>query len=115
MLWICDFYNFNIDVPGKVIARGRSGVIRLVTHIATGRKLVWKQIALIDGEEDGIKEEAKIAKGIHSRYVVEILDSFVDDVYLYLVMEFFEGGTLATIVDDLIKSKKQIPETVFFF
>jgi serine/threonine protein kinase len=86
-----------------------------VTHIATGRKLAWKQIPLIDGREDQIMQEAEIVKGIKSPYVVEILDSFIDDGFLYMVMEFFEAETLVTIYDELRTSKKLISEKVFTF
>jgi hypothetical protein len=102
-----------IDKPGKVVAQGASGTIKIIIHIASGRKLVRKQVALIEGEEERIKEEASVIKGIHSPYVVEILDSFCDENYQYLVMEYYESGTLATIVEELIKSKKQIDESVF--
>jgi serine/threonine protein kinase len=74
--------------------------------------LCWKQIPLIEREEDRIKKEVEIVKGIHSPYVVNVLDSFVDDKFLYVVMELNEGGTLATIVDDLVKSDTQIDENV---
>jgi serine/threonine protein kinase len=109
------FHTFFVDKQEKTIAPGPFGAVSIVTHIASGRKLVWKKIALVEGKEEEIKREAQIRKEMNCPWIVSILDSFCDEDCLYIVMEFFEKGTLKELWDELMTSGKTIDEEVFFF
>jgi serine/threonine protein kinase len=106
-----------LDKREKTITRGATGIITLITHIATGSKFVWKEIPIIEGEEEKITGEVKIAMSVQSPFLVPIVDSFVEEERLYIVMPFFEKGTLATLLAEVKKSGKSIeePVSVFFF
>jgi serine/threonine protein kinase len=90
------------------------GSVCIITHIATGTTLVWKRVEIFEGGKDKAMTEVAIAKQINSPYVVSILDYFVEDECLYIVMEFFKNGTLADFVENLKKSGKVIEEKVSF-
>jgi serine/threonine protein kinase len=89
--------------------------VSVVEHIGSGRIVVWKQIFIPEGEEEKILREAKLAEEMESEYGVDILDSFVEEGYVYIVMEFYSGGTLLRLSEELKKSKKMIEERVFIF
>jgi serine/threonine protein kinase len=87
----------------------------VIKHIASGRVLIWKQIVIVKGKEATSMREVEIARAVSSEYLVRILDSFIEKGFLYLVMEYYEKGTLATGVEKVKKSGKPIAETVSFF
>jgi serine/threonine protein kinase len=66
----------------------------------------------MEGKEAEMQLEAENLKAIKSRYVVEVFDSFVEDGFVYVVMELCEGGTLQNEVETLKKSGKHISEEV---
>jgi serine/threonine protein kinase len=76
---------------------------------------VWKQILIPKGEEELKLKEAKIALSINTPYVVPVLDYFIEDGNLYLVMDFFEEGTLRAKFDGVQKCGGKIPEQVLFY
>jgi serine/threonine protein kinase len=92
-----------------------AGVVSLISHNATGRKLVWKQVALIEENKAKIMQEVEIAKSVSSKYLVAILDTFVEEGSLYIVMDYYSEGTLQKVADEVKGSKKPIEEKVFFF
>jgi serine/threonine protein kinase len=66
----------------------------------------------MEGKEAEMKVEAENLKAIKSPYVVEVFDWFVEDGFMYVVMELCEGGTLLNEVESLKKSGKRISEEV---
>jgi serine/threonine protein kinase len=101
-----------LDKREKTINKGANGIISIITHIESGEKLAWKEISIMDGEEEKVKEEARLALSMESPFLVPIVDSFVDDGKFYIVMPFFEKGTLATLLAEVKKSGKPIEEPV---
>jgi hypothetical protein len=86
--------------------------VSIIRHKATGTKLVWKQIALVKGCEEKQKKELEAALRAESPCLVPILDSFVDENFLYVVTAYYERGTLDTIVKELKSSEGVIEEEV---
>jgi serine/threonine protein kinase len=113
-LIIVGFFVF-LDEWKEIIAQGACGIVSLVVHIASGRILIWKQVAIVKGKEELILREAGIGRAVSSEYVVPILDSFIEKGFLYIVTEYYEKGTLATVLEKVKKSGKPIGETVLFF
>ncbi|HET6582840.1 MAG TPA: serine/threonine-protein kinase, partial [Nannocystaceae bacterium] len=54
-------------------------------------------------------DEARIAARIHHPHVVEILDLGREDDVFFMVMEYVEGDTLASIVRELRKTDTRLP------
>jgi len=54
-------------------------------------------------------DEARIAARIHHPHVVEILDLGREDDVFFMVMEYVEGDTLASIVRELRKTGERLP------
>jgi serine/threonine protein kinase len=67
---------------------------------------------MLKGQEERVREEARIAQELHSPFIVEIVDSFEENRKLYMVMEYFSKGTLQNVLDELMESGKQIGEEV---
>jgi serine/threonine protein kinase len=103
------------DQKEEIIPPGGFAVVRGITQIAVVEQFVWKEAQILEEQEDKLKEEARIAQELHSSFIVEIVNSFVEDERLYMVMEYFSDGTLEDLLDEFEKSKKQIQEDVFYF
>jgi serine/threonine protein kinase len=88
--------------------------VSIITHKESGRKLVWKQIAYLKKDADKIMQEVLIGRSVTSEYLVEILDTFVEEGFLYIVMEYYSEGTLQKLIEEVSKSKKGISESVSF-
>jgi serine/threonine protein kinase len=93
---------------------GPSGV-SIIRHLASGRILVWKKVPIRPGEKREHLNELEIALLAKCEYVVPILDWFEEDGCLFIVMEFYEGGTLCNLYEDLKTSSKRIEESVYSF
>ncbi|CAK55980.1 unnamed protein product (macronuclear) [Paramecium tetraurelia] len=84
----------------KLIGRGAFG------NVYQGKKMSTKQIVAIKvieierfGENDGIlgelvESEQKALQKVKSKYVVGFVDTFQDNIYNYLVMEYCDSGDL---------------------
>jgi serine/threonine protein kinase len=91
-----------------------SGAVSIITHKESGRKLVWKQIAYLKKNAEKIIQEVLIAQRMKSEYLVGILDTFVEEGFLYIVMEYYSEGTLEKLIEEVTRSKKGISESVSF-
>jgi serine/threonine protein kinase len=109
------FYQLLPDQWKETIAPIEGGSICKIKHIATGRILVWKQLAFIKGSENDVEQEVQIRKKISSPYLVPILDWFVEEGFLYIVMEYYEEGTLQDTFSKLKKRGETMKEAVFLF
>lgn len=62
---------------------------------------VLKQISLFNMSQKEIEEvnsEAELLASITSKFVVKYVESFVEDNYLYIIMEYCEGGDLSNFI-----------------
>jgi serine/threonine protein kinase len=111
---LIELFHF-VDKWKEALTQGGSGSISIVEHIASGRILVWKQVFLGTGAVNKVKEEVEIGMKLKSQYVVPILDWFIEEGFLYIVMEYYSGGTLGTVVKKLKESGTLISENVLLF
>src|SRR6187455_3686281 len=74
---------------------------RLHPHLASEKEFV-----------EMFLDEARIAARIHHPNVVEILDLGREDDVFFMVMEYVEGDTLASIVKELRKAGELLPVAV---
>lgn len=56
-----------------------------------------------------MREKAILQKMIGSRFVIEILQTFLDDENLYFVFEHCQYGTLSGLINEIGNQQKQHP------
>lgn len=108
--------------PLKIIGRGAFGEVRVCRHKKTDEivaiKKMKKNEMIIKNQEKHIKAERDIlAIAQNNPWIVELKCSFQDEKFLYLVMEFLQGGDLMTLLieKDILteeESRFYIAETI---
>jgi serine/threonine protein kinase len=114
-LFLAIFQISFLETSEKTIAVGTFGVVSIVAQISSERKLVWKKIGFVEGNEDRITPEVEIGKEMNCSWIVSILNTFFDKQSLFIVMLFFQKGNLKELWDKFMKRRKTIDEEVFFF
>lgn len=86
----------------KIIGRGAFGEVRVVlkkdNHNVYAMKTMRKKDMIDKNQVAHIRAERDILSAADNPWLVRLLFSFQDDVYLYLVMEYCGGGDLMTIL-----------------
>ena len=85
----------------EVLGTGAYGIIYKVVNMITNQIFVIKQISLVNltpKQIDNVKLEAKLLSLINSIYVVKYYDSFEENKYLNIVMEYCDGGDLSEFI-----------------
>jgi serine/threonine-protein kinase len=85
-------------------ATGRAGFEKLVAV-----KVIHPHLAAEPEFEEMFLDEARIAARLHHPHVVEIHDLGDDEGVLFMVMEYVEGETLASLLRTLRKQNEQLP------
>ena len=83
------------------IGRGASGTVYKALNLQTGAFVAIKKVALRGESKDQLlllQREIDLLKLLKNPYIVEYRESFNTSETLYIVMEFIENGSLATIV-----------------
>jgi len=100
----------------KVIGRGAFGEVRVVLKKDDDKVYAMKTMRkkeMIDADHVAhIKAERDLLSAADNPWLVRLLYSFQDDIYLYLVMEYCGGGDLMTILmrEDILT----IPQARFY-
>jgi len=100
----------------KVIGRGAFGEVRVVLKKDNDKVYAMKTMRkkeMIDADHVAhIKAERDLLSAADNPWLVRLLYSFQDDIYLYLVMEYCGGGDLMTILmrEDILT----IPQARFY-
>ena len=94
----------------RILGKGNYASAYLVSKSTYGinQNYVIKQIPLEDlspSEKEEVKKEAELLSKINSDFVVKYFDSFEENNFLNIVMEYCEGGDL----EQLIKERYKIP------
>ena len=97
------------DMQSKTLGEGKFGLVKLGIHKKTGQKVAIKIIkkeAMTPKDQELVKSEIDIMKMCKHKNIVRLLDHFENNKYIFIVMEYLAGGTLAnylehTPVDDL--------------
>ena len=96
---------------------GSYGTVYKVCKKNTGKVYVIKQISLLGLTEKEISEyksEAKLLSSIKSNYVVKYFDSFIDNHYLNILMEYCDGGDLYQYLEKNRKKKIKLKEKIIW-
>ena len=82
----------------QVIGKGKFGVVNLGIHKKTGKqvaiKIINKKSIKTTEDKELVKIEIGILKLCHHPNIVRLLDHLENMDYIYIVMEYIEGGTL---------------------
>ena len=86
---------------GEEIGRGASGIVHKALDLRTGGVVAIKEVTLkTAGREELtlLQREIDLLKLLKNPYIVKYMESFNTRETLYIVMEFVENGSLASIV-----------------
>ncbi|KAF9392231.1 Serine/threonine-protein kinase Nek2 [Podila verticillata] len=99
----------------EAIGSGSFGVIRKVRRKADGRILARKEIdyrKMSTQEKEQLVAEVNILKDLKHPNIVEFLERVIDreNCFIYILMEYCEGGDLASVIQRHKENRVQIPE-----
>ena len=98
--------------PINIIGKGAFGEVRVCKYKENGQiyavKKMKKEIMKKKNQSFHIRTERDILKSIDSPWITRLHYSFQDEKYLYLVMDFCQGGDLMSYLmkEDTINEKK---------
>jgi NIMA (never in mitosis gene a)-related kinase len=85
-----------------------------VKHIATGRIFAAKRIGTVKKGTPFLSLQMKIGQKIKNQFLIEVVDSFVDRLDKFIVMEYCEGGDMRKFLKKRKGSGRQLCECVYF-
>ncbi|KAG0336354.1 G2-specific serine/threonine protein kinase [Podila horticola] len=99
----------------EAIGSGSFGVIRKVKRKADGRILARKEIdyrKMSTQEKEQLVAEVNILKDLKHPNIVEFLERVIDreNCFIYILMEYCEGGDLAAVIQRHKENRVPIPE-----
>jgi NIMA (never in mitosis gene a)-related kinase len=97
----------------KTIGQGSFGKAILVQNEANNSQLVCKMVDISKSspsERAEIAKEAKILANFKHPYVVRYRESFLEAGWLCILMDYCEGGDLASYIEQARKKRQPIPE-----
>ena len=99
-----------------LIGEGGFGKTYKVFNKENNEIYVIKQISLKDKDLEKILKEAEILSSIHNDNIVKYFESFIDDKYFYIVMEYCQGLDLKKYINKYKKEKnnKRINPNVIY-
>ena len=90
---VADFYN----VSKKILGKGKFGIVKLATHIKTGKEVAIKMVNKTQMTPEDLelqRNEIEILKVCQHPSIIRLLDIFENETDIYLVMEYMKGGDL---------------------
>ena len=94
---------------------GEGGFGKVYKVINENKEYALKKIRLNNKlEEDKIKNEAKILSSINNEHIVKYYDSYQDEEYFYILMEYCDGMDLRELIDKHKKEDKPINENLIY-
>lgn len=105
---VSDYY----DMSKKVLGKGKFGIVKLATHLKTGKEVAIKMVSKTEMSPEDLelqRNEIEILKVCQHPSIIRLLDIFENETDIYLVMEFMKGGDL---FDYLQRRDFTIPESL---
>ena len=82
---------------GSMLGDGGFAKVKNSIHIDSGKKYAMKMILISSlGVEDieNIQKEIEIHQSLKSKYIIDLIDYFQEDGYIYMVLEIAKNGNL---------------------
>ena len=92
------------------IGKGSLGIVSKIRRKADGRTLVWKELnygKMSEKEKQMIVSEVNILRELRHPNIVKYYDRIIDreQAKIYIIMEYCEGGDIATLIKNSKKDK----------
>jgi len=95
------------------IGRGSYGGVYRVLSLVTNNEYAMKKINMkhvkLKHQKEALKE-VQILKKVRNPYIIRYYTSFVEDEFLYIIMELAEGGDLAALIKQNKERRKYFSE-----
>jgi serine/threonine protein kinase len=90
-------YDYKIE---KLLGKGSYGEVHLARSPA-GKAVALKRISKANKtyNRDDTEKEVEAGKKLNHKNVVKVLDSFEDEEYTYIVMEYIDGTDICTLYE----------------
>ncbi|KAI8073185.1 kinase-like domain-containing protein [Gongronella butleri] len=104
---------------GKTIGRGASGRVKIGYHKHTGQKVAIKMIARSQlssshSTSRSVQRELAILQLVYHPHLVDLKQVLQDNMYVYFVMEYMEGGELFQILAERGRFKENDARFLFY-
>ena len=101
------------------IGKGSFGSVSKIRRKAVGRILVWKELhygKMSEREKQMLVSEVNILRELQHPNIVRYYDRIIDRDFskIFIVMEYCEGGDIATMIKNSRKEKNQLPEDMIW-
>jgi len=98
---------------------GSFGVVSKVRRKSDGRTLVWKELnygKMSEKEKQQVVSEVNILRELRHPNIVRYYDRIIDKekMKIYIVMEYCEGGDMATLIRKCRRDKDYLPEELIW-
>ena len=81
------------------LGAGASGTVRLAKHTPTGVLVAVKSIQILEKpRRDQMVSELRIMSTHTSPWLVSLFNAFYEEAKVYMVLEFMDGGSIASLV-----------------
>ena len=107
-----NFYNY-----GRLIGQGAFGKVNIGLNVLTGRIVAIKSFIKDDLKNSDnmnkILYETNLMRKLNHPNITKILETFEDDKYIFIIMEYINGGNLFSFVKKRRKLSEKISKFLF--
>ncbi|XP_013067083.2 serine/threonine-protein kinase Nek2-like isoform X2 [Biomphalaria glabrata] len=99
----------------STIGTGSYGTCKKICRKKDGKILVWKEMeygSMTEAEKQMLVSEVNLLRELHHQHIVKYYDRIIDrtKAMIYIIMEYCEGGDLATLIAANKKNGESITE-----
>ena len=84
----------------KVIGQGAFGIVYKAFELCSGRLVAIKQIQIDSNNKNLVLKEIEVLKKVEHQNIVKYFNFIKEDNYIFIIMEFLEGGTLKQYIHE---------------
>ena len=84
----------------KVIGKGAFGTVYKAFELCSGRRVAIKQIKFDTQNKNLVLKEIEVLKKVEHPNIVQYFNFLKEDNYMFIIMEFLEGGTLKQYIQE---------------
>ena len=88
----------------KVIGKGAFGTVFKAFELCSGRRVAIKQIKIDSNNKNLVLKEIDVLKKVEHPNIVNYYNFLKEDNYIFIIMEFLEGGTLKEYIEENSKN-----------